>query len=96
MSNRNVLINSLDSVMTNIALDPIVDSEKIIKEGNWEEFIAKNPNYVQYERYSAVKVANGARELLETQNRHKQKLAGAIIRAHLTDEEITHYGRQEI
>jgi hypothetical protein len=95
MSSRDPFINSLESVINEVAFTTEKD-DKAPEVVGWEAFIADNPQYVQYYRYTAIKAAHLGREALEGQNINKQKLAGAIIRAHLTDEEITHYGREEI
>ena len=94
MANNEIIVFQLNNVLKNIALSPV--NGHTPEEIGWEEFIASHPNFVQHEYGTALRIAEGAMPILEHLPEHKQKLAGAILRTYFTNEQIEHYGREEI
>jgi hypothetical protein len=94
MANKEIIVYQLNNILKNIALAPA--NGRPPEDIGWEEFIARHPNFVQHEYGTALRVAEGARPILDEQPAHKQKLAGAILRTYFTNEQIEEYGREEI
>lgn len=94
MANKEAIVGQIDKVLWNIAFYPLNGTQP--EQIGWEEYIARYPEYSKYEYGLARAISDGARPELESLPEHKRKLAGAIMRACLTDKEIEGYGREEV
>lgn len=83
---------TLDSIVNNIKLYPLENGDSPESIG-WEAFIAKHPNYVFMTTGIAFALAENGRAIVGEDDIARASLAGAIMRTHMYDEELTKIGR---
>ena len=97
MANEQVIVQALNDRMTEVSMHPERFNGDNPDELGWEEFVTRrHSDLVRFQVGIAYLLAQGARPILETQNLSKQRMAGAILRVHFTDKELTEHGRKEI